>query len=71
VVEGAAGIGKTRLLTACGCRIGHPLMRPGNIRGSIHRADRDVGREVGKATQGVEVVAAVLPGPVFGEADGR
>jgi hypothetical protein len=27
-------------------------MRPGSIRGSIHRADRDVGREAGKATQG-------------------
>jgi rhodanese-related sulfurtransferase len=46
------------------------LMRPGSIRGSIPRAARDVGREAGKATPGVEAVAAALPGPVFGEAGG-
>jgi len=38
------------------------LMRPGNIRGSVHRADRDVGLEAGKATQGVGVLGAALVG---------
>lgn len=46
------------------------LMPPGNFRGSIHRADRDVGPEAGKATQGVEAVAAALPDPGFAEAGG-
>jgi len=46
------------------------LMRPGCIRGSVHRADRDVGREAGKATPGVEAVGAARPGSVFGEAGG-
>jgi hypothetical protein len=46
------------------------LMRPGNIRGSIHRADRDVGREAGKAPQGVAVLGAARPGPGLGEAGG-
>ena len=44
------------------------VMRPGNIRVSVPRADRDIGREAGMATQGV---GAVLPGSVFGEVDGR
>jgi len=30
------------------------VMRPGNIRVSVHRADRDVGREAGTAMQGWE-----------------
>jgi hypothetical protein len=46
------------------------LMRPGSIHGSVPRADRDVGREAGKVTQGVGVAGAVLPGSVFGEAGG-
>ena len=46
------------------------VMRPGSIRGSVHRADRGVGREAGKVTQGVAALGAALPGPVFGEAGG-
>ena len=46
------------------------LMRSGNIRGSGRRAGRGVGREAGKATQGVGAVVAALPGPGFGEAGG-
>ena len=57
--------------TVVGAELIIHLMRPGNIRGSVHRADRDVGLEAGKATQGVEALGAALPGPVFGEDDGR
>jgi hypothetical protein len=46
------------------------VMRPGSIRGSVHRADRGVGREAGKVTQGVGALGAALPGSVFGEAGG-
>jgi hypothetical protein len=46
------------------------VMRPGSIRGSVPRADRGVGREAGKATQGVESVGVALPGSAFGEVDG-
>jgi hypothetical protein len=38
------------------------VMRPGSIRGSVPRADLDVGREAGMATQGLGAVGAVLPG---------
>jgi hypothetical protein len=47
------------------------VMRPGNIRVSVHRADHDVGREVGTATPEVGAVGAALPGSGSGEADGR
>jgi hypothetical protein len=42
------------------------VRRPGNIRVSVHRADRDVGCEAGTAMQGVGAVGAALPGSVFG-----
>jgi len=56
---------------AVGAELVIHVMPPGNIRGSVHQADRDVGREAGRVTQGVEAVGAALPGSVFGEADGR
>jgi hypothetical protein len=46
------------------------VMRPGSIRGSVPRADLDVGREAGMATQGLGAVGAALPGSVSGEAGG-
>jgi hypothetical protein len=55
----------------CGAELVIHVMRPGNIRGSVHRADRDVGREAGKVMQGVGALGAALPGSVSGEAGGR
>jgi hypothetical protein len=42
------------------------VMRPGNIRVSAHRADRDVGREARTTMQAVGAVGAALPDSVFG-----
>jgi hypothetical protein len=47
------------------------VMRPGNIRVSVRRVDRVIGREAGMVTQGVGAVGRALPGSVFGEVDGR
>jgi hypothetical protein len=47
------------------------VMRPGNIRASVHRADRDVGREAGAAAQRVGALGVALPGSVSGASDGR
>lgn len=58
-------------LHAMGAELVIHVMRPGYIRVSVHRADRDVGREAGTARRGRERGGAVLPGSVFGEAEGR
>jgi hypothetical protein len=47
------------------------VMRPGRIRVSTRRADRDVGGKAGMAMQVVVVTAVVLLGLVRGAGDGR
>jgi hypothetical protein len=71
LVSGGFGTAGTPLSTPAGAELVIHVMRPGGIRVSVHRADRDVGREAGTAMQGVGAVGVALPGSVFGEVDGR
>ena len=46
-------------------------MRPGRIRVSTRRVDRDVGGEAGMAPRAVVVTSVALLGSVRGAGDGR
>ncbi len=48
------------VLPPVGAELNIHVMRPGRIRVSIHRADRDVGRDTGMAMPAVVVTSVVL-----------